>query len=227
MAFTKRTTDLVMAILLTNSITFSLVTVASKRVLEVPSDAQFGLLTSAPVVFWMGLSLAALAVALSVRRSRPVFLAATSTLFLIWTGLPAMILDYPYRLDANRVSAIASNLLQSGFIDFSRVGPSYLQFPGFFVLAVQTSAVSGLSSPEPANWSTFLWAAIFIIAFGLLVERILGSKPPARVAILVGSFGTVWLQLHFAPQAASIGVTMLVIWVLLSPGVARTASAIL
>jgi hypothetical protein len=220
-----RSTDLIIAIVLANSVTFTCLTLATPRIIEVPAEWQLGLVTHAPAVYWVGLSLAFVSLLLALKRSWRVFLTSASMLCLTWNSLPALLVDTPYRLDSNILSGLIESVSQAGSIDFSRAGQSYLQFPGFIILGVQMSQMSASPPLAIARWSTLLWVALFVLSLSIFVRRLFGDGVFPRIAFLAAAFGTVWLQFHFAPQALSISFLMMITWALLRGGVGGFLSA--
>ncbi len=179
-------------------------------VLSVPTTAQFGLLQVMPPLYWLGLGLLAVSLALAARsRSDLLFATSGAVLLGIFAATPGLFEPNPSVWDAYIHYAAAENIIFTGRTPLDPTAYA-ANWPGFFLVTAFASLMGGLPPlvfltlfPLFSGALTFLTMFLFLRAFFPA-----GIVRPASV---LGSALCVWAQYHVSPQGIGLSLGLLVL----------------
>src|SRR5712692_9449685 len=117
-------------------------------VLSIPTTAQFGLLQVLPPLYWLGLGLLALSLALAARSHRDLlFVIAGAVLLGIFAATPGLFEPNPPVWDAYAHYAAAEGMIRIGRIPTDPAAYA-ANWPGFFLITASAGLLGGLQPLE-------------------------------------------------------------------------------
>ena len=183
---------------------------ATRPVLQISLDAQFGLLQELPLPYWLGLGLLALSVLLAARgRSDLVFLIAGAAFLGILAGSAALIEPNAPVWDSYIHYASAETIVRTGR---NPTDPSQYaaNWPGVFLVVAFTHLIGGLAPLPlirlfPVFSGTFTFLTLFVFLRAWFPARVI------RPASMLTAVLNVWAQYHVSPQGIGLSLALLVL----------------
>ena len=182
----------------------------TKRIYQVPVDAQLGLFQLLPPAYWIGLSLMAVATALSVWRKSDGLTAITGVLLLATlSGTPTFFEPVPRYWDAYSHFAEAQQLTWTG--NLSAFADAYsANWPGAFLVMWVFASAGGIAPLDFLGLYPFVTGGITFLAIFELLRSTFGAKI-AREASVPTALFTVWAQYHVSPQSIGFVLFLLIL----------------
>jgi hypothetical protein len=178
---------------------------------------DFGLLPALPFDFRAALGMLALAIGLTLGRTRlsaPRLALQLALLVLMLHGTTPMAFPEPDYSWVYKHFGVVQHISLYGTVD-ERLD-IYQNWPGFFALAAWFDAVAGVGSPiQYAAWAQVYFGLLFILAMGFAIQAI---AMPARLrwlALFIFVSANWVAQDYFSPQAFSFALSLIVVGALL------------
>ena len=179
-------------------------------IFDIPLSAQFGLLQLLPPLYWFGMGLLALSLALAARGdSDLLFVLAGAALLGVFTLTPVLFEPNPPVWDAYLHFASAEGIVRTGRLptDPSQYAANW---PGFFLVVAFADLIGGLAPVQiislfPLFSSIFTFVALFVFL------RSFFSPSIARPASILSGVLNVWAQPWLSPQGIGLALALLVL----------------
>ncbi|HYM40899.1 MAG TPA: hypothetical protein VEY12_12295 [Thermoplasmata archaeon] len=179
-------------------------------VLGVPTTAQFGLLQVMPPLYWLGLGLLALSVALAARSKHDLlFVIAGAVLLGMFAATPGLFEPNPPVWDSYIHYAAAEDIIQVGRIP---TDPSAYaaNWPGFYLITAAAGLMGGLPPLDFLGIFPFFSGALTFLALFLFLRAFFPAGV-VRPASVLSSALCVWAQYHVSPQGIGLSLALLVL----------------
>jgi hypothetical protein len=176
----------------------------------VPASAEFGLFQFLPPLYWFGLGLVAVSIALAARTESDLLFAITGAAFLgLLAATPTLFETNAPVFDTYYHWGSAAEINRTGHIPTTAA--SYASnWPGFFLNVAFANAMGGFPPleflhlfPLFSGITTFLALFVFYRAFF--------SSAVARPASVISALMNVWAQYHVSPQGIGLTLALLVL----------------
>lgn len=171
-----------------------------------PLEYQLGLLSSLPVLFYVGFLLLMLGTLLPIKKTdtEPLFILKLALAFGVFQGIPSLFLSNPYRPDTHFFIKLTSDLMSHFFIPISQSVEAYAQFPGGVLSVGFVERVTGISLFSLAQYFPMLFSAITLLYAYIFFRRLLRDEVSVRLVTFISMSGLIYMQYHMVPQGFAL-----------------------
>ena len=170
-----------------------------------PLEYQLGLLSSLPMLFYVGFLLLLLGMLLSIKTdAEPLFILKLALAFAVFQGIPSLFLSNPYRPDTYFFIKLTSDLMSHSFIPISQLAEAYAQFPGGVLSVGFIERVTGISLFSLSQWFPMFSSAVTLLCAYVFYRRFLRDEISARLVTFISMFGLVYMQYYMVPQGFAL-----------------------
>ena len=191
--------------------------VVTVRGTEPTSGGNAGLVTSLPVVFFVGFALAVGGFVLELFRESPrqlVLAWFVAIVLLLLFATPAAIDPVPRYAWTYKHVGVAEYIQTNGTVD--RTIDIYQNWPGFFALAAFASEVGGVAILELARWAQLFFGFANVLALAYLITSLTADVRVKALTLMVFVLANWVGQDYFAPQALGFLLTLVLVGLALS-----------
>ncbi len=182
----------------------------TRPVLEIPLDAQLGLMQLLPPAYWLGVALLGLSLGLAARGDSDfLFALAGAVLLGVLAGTPILFEPNPPVWDAYTHFAGAEFIVRTGRLP-TNPNQYAANWPGLFLVVAFTNLLGSLTPLQYIGLFPFFSGAITFVALFLFLRSFFSSGI-ARSASIVSSLLDVWAQYWVSPQGVGLALALLVL----------------